>query len=114
MNCVLCCVITSCLLCDVCQTAMDAVTVKRIVQTMPALNRRCLHKIMEVLCRVSMLSAKNKMTKENLSIVFGPIISRRDDVDATNPATFNQVKSMTNLVVCFIAHYGVIFGPFKA
>jgi len=89
------------------------VAMKRLVYELPRLNRLCLHRIMEVAYNTSLKKDVNKMDAGNLAIVFGAVVSRRDDVDIQNPAVMAQVSSMTVIVGLFIEHYNTIFGPFK-
>jgi len=95
-------------------TSKDPATLKSLVMSMPPLNRRCLHKLIEVARAVSVRSAKNLMNSKNLALVLGPNLSRRDDVDMANPVALNQLSSMNELVELFITNYNIIFGPFKA
>ena len=64
--------------------------------------------MMEVGVHVAKHSANNKMTIENVAIVFGPIIIRRED--ELNPLT--QMTNLNTLAQNFMKNYDVIFGSF--
>jgi len=85
-------------------------SVKKIVLQLPELNRRCVHRLMETAYHVAMHQAQNMMTPNNLGVVLGPLLSKREDGGAT--VAINQMSSMNELVVIFITSFNEIFGPF--
>jgi len=84
-------------------------TIKSYLPELPEVNRRCLHKLIEVGYNVALHCASNKMTAENVSIVFGQLIIRRED--ELNPLT--QVPNLNALACNMIKNYDAIFGPFS-
>jgi len=86
----------------------DPRQLKENLSLLPEVNRRCLHKVMEVGVRVSQYSSFNMMTADNVARIFGPNIIRRED--ELNPLT--QVANLITLAHNFIANYDIIFGPF--
>lgn len=54
---------------------------RAIVQTLPALNQRCLHVLFEMLACVAAHADENRMDAANLSVVFTPLLLR-DGTDA--------------------------------
>jgi len=86
----------------------DPLKIKSFLRELPEVNRRCLHKMMEVGYHVAKHSASNKMTSDNVSVVFGPIIIRRED--ELNPLT--QIANLNALANNMLKNYEIIFGPF--
>jgi len=84
--------------------------VKKILLTLPEVNRRCVHRLMETAYHVTLHQAQNKMNANNLGVVLGPLLSKREDGGAT--VAINQMSSMNELVVIFVTYFNEIFGPF--
>ena len=82
---------------------------KSLLDLLPTVNRRCLHRLMEVGVRVSEYSSVNLMTLDNIARIYGPNIIRRED--DLNPMT--QVANLISLALNMLKNYNVIFGPFK-
>jgi len=85
------------------------VKLKKLLNELPEVNRRCLHKLIEVGYNVAKHSDKNKMTADNVAIVFGPIIIRRED--ELNPLT--SIANLNALAKNLIENYNILFGPFN-
>jgi len=87
----------------------NPIKLKELLPLLPDVNRRCLHKLIQVGVRVAKFSSTNKMTPDNVARIFGPNIIRRED--ELNPLT--QVANLITLANNLIVNYDVIFGPFK-
>ena len=86
-------------------------TLKTLVKQLPPLNRRCLHKLMELLDATAKHADSNKMPAKNLGIVFGAvIIKKQGDIGIEGLAL---ISSMYELVTNLIENYSTIFGPFQ-
>jgi len=86
----------------------DPTVLKDLLPILPTVNRRCLHKLMEVGVYVTQHSYRNKMTADNIARIFGPNIIRRED--ELNPLT--QVANLITLANNMLVNYDIIFGPF--
>lgn len=83
---------------------------KKLVATLPPLNLRCLHKLMDTLHTVALHSDKNKMHEENLAMVFAPTLLRDMNTKDSNPLKTNS--ALTHVLANILHHYDYIFGPF--
>ncbi|CAN0485228.1 unnamed protein product, partial [Ectocarpus sp. 8 AP-2014] len=59
-------------------------TVRALVAQLPEINRTCVRLLFAFLLRVSLLSAENLMTTENLGIVFAPNLLRAPNATEMN------------------------------
>lgn len=62
--------------------AQGVARLRKVVQTLPALNRRCLRCVLELLACVAAHAAENRMDAANLSVVFTPLLLRDGAAEA--------------------------------
>eukprot|EP00761_Pharyngomonas_kirbyi_P000919 gb/GECH01000920.1/.p1 GENE.gb/GECH01000920.1/~~gb/GECH01000920.1/.p1 ORF type:complete len:682 (+),score=206.72 gb/GECH01000920.1/:1-2046(+) len=82
-------------------------TIKNLVWQLPENNRRVLAFLISHLNRVTGNKIKNKMTVQNLAIVFGPTLFR--STDDTPLKIISDTPSITSLVMHFMLEYNYIF-----
>ena len=62
--------------------AQGVARLRKVVQTLPALNRRCLRCVLELLACVAAHADENRMDAANLSVVFTPLLLRDGAAEA--------------------------------
>ncbi|KYR00900.1 RhoGEF domain-containing protein [Tieghemostelium lacteum] len=65
--------------------------IKNIVDRLPNENRFCIYYLMRLLTKVSESSATNKMTPNNISIVFATLLLRKKDANPMDCTNFNTI-----------------------
>ena len=92
------------------QTADAAPEVlKKLVEGLPPLNRRCLHKLMDLLHIVAQHSDKNKMSEGNLAVVFAPTLLK----EKSGVSSLETHDILARVLSNMLRNYDTVFGPFS-
>ena len=73
-------------------------TISKLLSVLPATNQELLAYILDLLVQVMQLSDKNKMTANNIAIVFGPNLVW-SDTEKVSINTMQQVNLFTTLLI---------------
>ncbi|KAK5580730.1 hypothetical protein RB653_000754 [Dictyostelium firmibasis] len=80
--------------------------IKNIVEKLPADNKFSTFYLMKLLAKVSENSTINKMTPNNISIVFATLLLRKKDASPLDCTSFN---SIFGVIECFMTGFSTIF-----
>ncbi|EGG19880.1 RhoGEF domain-containing protein [Cavenderia fasciculata] len=81
-------------------------TIKQLVDRLPLENRFCMYYLMRLLTKVADNSATNKMTPNNISIVFATLLLKKKDASPLDCTSFNTIFGV---VECFMTGFTYIF-----
>eukprot|EP01103_Thecamoeba_quadrilineata_P000823 TRINITY_DN10723_c0_g1_i1.p1 TRINITY_DN10723_c0_g1~~TRINITY_DN10723_c0_g1_i1.p1 ORF type:complete len:681 (+),score=135.35 TRINITY_DN10723_c0_g1_i1:28-2070(+) len=92
------------------------VKAKNFVDSMPEANRRVAKKVMKMLVKITREQAKNKMSLNNLAIVFSPILLHpRDEKFQTSIARSTAILDNLKSIIEFLgSNYSIVFAKQKA
>ncbi|KAF2068734.1 hypothetical protein CYY_009944 [Polysphondylium violaceum] len=93
-------------LADIDSKAQRYPLIKSILEKLPNDNKFCVYYLMKLLTKVSDNSAVNKMTPNNISIVFATLLLRKKDASPLDCTSFN---SIFGVIECFMTGFSVIF-----
>eukprot|EP01132_Coremiostelium_polycephalum_P000416 gene416-526_t len=82
------------------------VAIKSILEKIPHENRFCCYYLMKLLTKVSENSSVNKMTPNNISIVFATLLLKKKDSSPLDCTSFNTIFGV---IECFMTGFTVIF-----
>lgn len=80
-------------------------TVRVLVAQLPEINRTCVRLLFAFLLRVSLLSAENLMTTENLGIVFAPNLLRAPNATEMNVMDLQVGDGLLAVAVCVFFYF---------
>ncbi|EGC38074.1 hypothetical protein DICPUDRAFT_86690 [Dictyostelium purpureum] len=84
--------------------------IKNVVEKLPNENKFSTYYLMKLLTKVSENSAGNKMTPNNISIVFATLLLRKKDASPLDCTSFNTIFGV---IECFMTGFNVIFNEIE-